>query len=84
MSIDNILMQATSEAVKELYGLDFAAEKVTLQTTKKEFEGNFTVVDVPIWEFVALKVCFVKLREIFCGVHLLLIKLHFYKFEYIY
>ena len=47
MSIDNILMQATSEAVKELYGLDFAAEKVTLQTTKKEFEGNFTVVVFP-------------------------------------
>ena len=47
MSIDNILMQATSEAVKELYGLDFAAEKVTLQTTKKEFEGNLTVVVFP-------------------------------------
>ena len=45
MSIDNILMQATSEAVKELYGLDFAAEKVTLQTTKKEFEGNLTAFE---------------------------------------
>lgn len=47
MSIDNILMQATSAAVKELYGLDFPAEKVTLQTTKKEFEGNLTVVVFP-------------------------------------
>ena len=44
MSIDNILMQATADAVKALYGLDFDAEKVTLQTTKKEFEGNLTVV----------------------------------------
>ena len=45
MSIDNILMQATADAVKALYGLDFDAEKVTLQTTKKEFEGNLTVVE---------------------------------------
>ena len=47
MSIDNILMQATADAVKALYGLDFDAEKVTLQTTKKEFEGNLTVVVFP-------------------------------------
>ena len=47
MSIDNILMQSTAEAVKALYGLDFPAEKVTLQTTKKEFEGNLTVVVFP-------------------------------------
>ncbi len=47
MSIDNILMQATADAVKALYDLDFPAEKVTLQTTKKEFEGNLTVVVFP-------------------------------------
>ncbi|MGM9803154.1 MAG: arginine--tRNA ligase [Muribaculaceae bacterium] len=47
MSIDNILMQATVDAVKALYGLEFPAEKVTLQTTKKEFEGNLTVVVFP-------------------------------------
>ena len=47
MSIDNILMQSTAEAVKALYGLDFPADKVTLQTTKKEFEGNLTVVVFP-------------------------------------
>ncbi len=40
-------MQATADAVKALYGLDFDAEKVTLQTTKKEFEGNLTVVVFP-------------------------------------
>ena len=47
MNIDSILAQSVSDAVKALYGLDFPAEKVTLQTTKKEFEGNLTVVVFP-------------------------------------
>ena len=47
MSIDNILAQATAAAVKELYGLDFPAEKIVPQTTKKEFEGNETIVVFP-------------------------------------
>ena len=45
--IDTILAQATAEAVKALYGLDFPAEKIVLQTTKKEFEGNVTIVVFP-------------------------------------
>ena len=47
MSIDTILAQATSAAVKELYGLDFPADKIVPQTTKKEFEGNETIVVFP-------------------------------------
>ena len=47
MSIDNILAQATAMAVKELYGVDFPAEKIVPQTTKKEFEGNETIVVFP-------------------------------------
>ncbi|MBQ6080132.1 MAG: arginine--tRNA ligase [Muribaculaceae bacterium] len=47
MSIDNILAQATAQAVKELYGVDFPAEKIVPQTTKKEFEGNETIVVFP-------------------------------------
>ena len=47
MSIDNILAQATATAVKELYGVDFPAEKIVPQTTKKEFEGNETIVVFP-------------------------------------
>ena len=47
MSIDNIIAQATAQAVSDLYGASFAAEKITLQTTKKEFEGNLTVVVFP-------------------------------------
>lgn len=45
--IDTILAQATAEAVKALYGLDFPAEKIVPQTTKKEFEGNITIVVFP-------------------------------------
>ena len=47
MSIDAILSQATADAVKALYGLDFPASKIVPQTTKKEFEGNETIVVFP-------------------------------------
>lgn len=47
MSIDNIIAQAVCEAVKSLYGVDFEPEKITLQATRKEFEGNLTVVVFP-------------------------------------
>ncbi len=47
MSIDNIISQATAEALKSLYGLDIKAESITPQTTKKEFEGNLTIVVFP-------------------------------------
>ena len=47
MSIDNIIAQAVAEAVKSLYGVDFGADKITLQATRKEFEGNLTVVVFP-------------------------------------
>ena len=47
MSIDNIIAQATAEAVKSLYGVDFEAGKITLQATRKEFEGNIAVVVFP-------------------------------------
>lgn len=47
MSIDNILAQATVQAVKALYDLDFPAEKIVPTTTKKEFEGNLTIVVFP-------------------------------------
>ena len=47
MSIDTILAQAAAAAVKELYGMEFPAEKIVPQTTKKEFEGNETIVVFP-------------------------------------
>lgn len=47
MSIDNILAQATADAVKALYGAEVAAESIVPTTTKKEFEGNLTIVVFP-------------------------------------
>ena len=47
MSIDSILSQATAQAVKALYGVDFPVEKIVPQSTKKEFEGNLSIVVFP-------------------------------------
>ncbi len=47
MSIDNIISQAVSRAVKELYQVDVAPETIVPQATRKEFEGNLTVVTFP-------------------------------------
>lgn len=47
MSIDNILAQATADAMKALYGAEVAAESIVPSTTKKEFEGNLTIVVFP-------------------------------------
>ena len=45
--IEQNLQQAVSAALKSLYGIDTAPETVVLQTTKKEFEGDYTVVVFP-------------------------------------
>lgn len=47
MSIDKILAQATAAAVKQLYGAEVPAGQIVPQTTKKEFEGNLTIVVFP-------------------------------------
>ena len=47
MSIDQIIAQGVAKAVKELYGVDTPADKIVPQTTRKEFEGNLTVVVFP-------------------------------------
>ncbi len=54
MSIDNIISQAVSHAVKDLYGIDTPATDIVPQSTKKEFEGNLTVVVFP-WVKAARK-----------------------------
>ncbi|MDE5899997.1 MAG: arginine--tRNA ligase [Muribaculaceae bacterium] len=54
MQIDLIIAQAVSRAVKELYGVDTPAEKIVPQATRKEFEGNLTVVTFP-WVKAARK-----------------------------
>ncbi len=47
MSIDGIISAATAEALKSLYGIDVEAKTIVPQTTKKEFEGNLTIVVFP-------------------------------------
>ena len=54
MSIDQIIAQGVAKAVKELYGVDTPADKIVPQTTRKEFEGNLTVVVFP-WVKAARK-----------------------------
>ncbi|MDE6081789.1 MAG: arginine--tRNA ligase, partial [Muribaculaceae bacterium] len=54
MSIDNIIAKAVSQAVKELYGIDTAPAQIVPQSTKKEFEGNLTIVVFP-WVKAARK-----------------------------
>lgn len=47
MSIDKIIAQAVSRALKELYNIDADASGIVPETTKKEFEGNLTIVVFP-------------------------------------
>ncbi len=47
MTLEQTLQQHVAEAVKSLYGLEVATETIQIQKTKKEFEGNLTVVIFP-------------------------------------
>ncbi len=47
MNVDSIIAQGVADAVKALYGQDVTPDSVTLQATKKKFEGNLTVVVFP-------------------------------------
>lgn len=54
MSIDNIISQAVAKAVGQLYNIEADPATIVPQTTKKEFEGNLTVVVFP-WVKAARK-----------------------------
>ena len=54
MSIDTIIAEAVSKAVKDLYNVECAPASVVPQPTRKEFEGNLTVVVFP-WVKAARK-----------------------------
>ena len=51
MNLEITLAQSVAEAIKQLYGAEVATEKIQLQKTRKEFEGDFTLVVFP---FLAL------------------------------
>src|SRR5690606_32707022 len=50
-SIQQTLIAQTIQAVRELYDADIPESQVTLQETRKEFEGHITVVVFPITRF---------------------------------
>lgn len=54
MSIDGIIAEAVAKAVGQLYNIDANPATIVPQTTKKEFEGNLTVVVFP-WVKAARK-----------------------------
>ena len=47
MNIEKIIQNGVSEALKALYGAEFDAADIQVQATRKEFEGNLTVVVFP-------------------------------------
>lgn len=54
MSIDSIIAQSVAKALKELYGIETNSATVQLQKTRKDFEGDLTVVVFP-WVKIARK-----------------------------
>lgn len=50
-SIQQTLIARTMQAVRALYNADIPESQVTLQETRKEFEGHFTVVVFPVTRF---------------------------------
>lgn len=47
MKIEDILSQGVADAVHALYGLDIEPASVNISATRKEFEGNLTVMVFP-------------------------------------
>ncbi|MGN6394044.1 MAG: arginine--tRNA ligase [Mucilaginibacter sp.] len=47
----NFITEATVKAVKHLYNTDIAAADINLQETRKEFEGQLTIVIFPFTRF---------------------------------
>ncbi len=54
MSIEKIIQSAVAKAVESLYGIQADPSSIVPQTTRKEFEGNMTIVVFP-WVKAARK-----------------------------
>ncbi|MDR2147774.1 MAG: arginine--tRNA ligase [Tannerella sp.] len=48
MTIENTLLNAILQAIKQLYGVEAAPGQASLQKTKKEFQGHLTLVVFPL------------------------------------
>jgi len=53
-SIQRRLVEVTVQAVKELYNADILEHQIALQATRKEFEGQITIVTFPVTRFSKL------------------------------
>ncbi len=49
--IEQILLEKSCEAIKELYGQSVAPELIGFEKTKKEIEGDFTIVVFPLTRY---------------------------------
>ncbi|RYE36557.1 MAG: arginine--tRNA ligase, partial [Sphingobacteriaceae bacterium] len=47
----DFILEAAVRAVKTLFATDITPESLTLQQTRKEFEGDVTIVVFPITKF---------------------------------
>ena len=47
LNITDSLSKAISLALKELYGIEQSADSITLQDTRREFRGDYTLVVFP-------------------------------------
>ena len=47
MTVESIIAQGVSDSLKSLYNVEIAPESIVPQATRKEFEGNLTVVVFP-------------------------------------
>ena len=48
MTTEQFIASRASEAVKALYGVEIPADQLQVQVTRKEFEGDFTLVVFPL------------------------------------
>lgn len=47
MNIIDLIQEGVIKAIKSLYDADISAEQITMNSTRKEFEGDYTVVTFP-------------------------------------
>ena len=47
----DFIIEATLKAIKHLYNTDITALDISLQETRKEFEGQITIVTFPFTRF---------------------------------
>ena len=55
MSFESKIAQALTESIQELYHSQADAQSLSIQKTKKEFEGDFTIVVFPLLKLSRLK-----------------------------